>query len=392
MPVTEQQILHALRSVQDPDLFKDIVTLNQVRSIKLAEGSVAIEISTPSPLKEQLRQSINAAVSQIPGVEEVFVNFAGGPGTREAQSSHPPQSKMQNQKPNVPASRGIPGVKYIVAVGAGKGGVGKSTVAVNLAVALALSGKKVALLDGDIYGPSIPTLTGIEPQPPQIQADRIIPFTIGSPIDPGIKLKVMSIGFMVDKEKALIWRGPMAHGAMKQMLEQVDWIGSAQDSSLKTQDSLDYLIVDLPPGTGDVSLTLAQTVPLTGAVIVATPQEVALADARRAVRMFQQLSVEILGVVENMSYFVCDHGTSYDIFGRGGAQMMAQQMGLPFIGELPIDTTLRQHSDAGTPFANFGEKSPSRRPLLALADMLDKQIAIRLATRPAAKPLRFDIS
>ena len=204
----------------------------------------------------------------------------------------------------------------------------------------------------------------------------------------------MSIGFMVDKEKALIWRGPMAHGAIKQFLEQVDWEGtSPQDPAAKPQDAgLDYLIIDLPPGTGDVALTLAQTVALTGAVIVATPQEVALADARRAVRMFQQLGVEILGVVENMSFFVCDHGAEYDIFGRGGAQVMAQQMGLPFLGEVPIDTTLRIHSDEGKPFDNFTVTSPSNKPLRALADMLDKQIAIRLATRPTAKPLNLQIS
>ena len=195
----------------------------------------------------------------------------------------------------------------------------------------------------------------------------------------------MSIGFMVDKEKALIWRGPMAHGAIKQFLEQVDW-------APESDTPLDYLIVDLPPGTGDVALTLAQTVALTGAVIVATPQEVALADARRAVRMFQQLGVEILGVVENMSHFICDHGSEYDIFGRGGAQVMAQQMGLPFLGEVPIDTTLRIHSDQGTPFNNFADQSPSNKPLRALADMLDKQIAIRLATRPSAKPLNLQIS
>jgi ATP-binding protein involved in chromosome partitioning len=170
---------------------------------------------------------------------------------------------------------------------------------------------------------------------------------------------------------------------MKQFLEQVDWEGTG---------GLDYLIVDLPPGTGDVSLTLAQTVALTGAVIVATPQEVALADARRAVRMFQQLGVEVLGVVENMSYFICDHGSEYDIFGRGGAQTMAQQMGLPFLGEVPIDTTLRVNSDEGKPFDNFLEKSPSAKPLRAIADLLDKQIAVRLATRPAAKPLNLQIS
>ncbi|MGN6367913.1 MAG: P-loop NTPase [Phycisphaerae bacterium] len=380
MPVTESQILEALKSVQDPDLFKDLVTLRQVKSIKIVEGNIAIEIASPNPNKERLRQLITAAVSTIPDVEEVFVNFAAPLGTAPAQRPAGGAPGHSHGAPQQPQKRILGNVKNIVAVGAGKGGVGKSTVSVNLAVSLALQGKKVALLDGDIYGPSVPTLTGIGPRPPEVRADRIIPFTI---THNNISLKVMSIGFMVDKEKALIWRGPMAHGAIKQFLEQVDW---------EADTGLDYLIIDLPPGTGDIALTLAQTVALTGAVIVATPQEVALADARRAVRMFQQLGVEILGVVENMSYFICDHGAEYDIFGRGGAQVMAQQMGLPFLGEVPIDTTLRINSDQGKPFDNFNENSPSAKPLTNLADMLDKQIAIRNATRPTAKPLNLQIS
>jgi ATP-binding protein involved in chromosome partitioning len=402
MAVSEQQVLQALREVQDPDLFKDIVTLNQVKNIKICEGNIAVEVSTPSPLKDQLRKAIVAAVATLPGVEEVFVNFSasvaavpaaragGGGGGGGHAHGHGGGGGAAGGGGGPPAPRGLPGVKHIVAVGAGKGGVGKSTVAVNLALGLALSGKRVALLDGDIYGPSIPTLTGIAPQAPKIIGDRILPFTISANVQGKVvSLAVMSIGFMVDKEKALIWRGPMAHGAMKQMIEQVEW---TRDDAGQDRGELDYLIVDLPPGTGDVSLTLAQTVPLTGAVIVATPQEVALADARRAVRMFQQLGVEILGVVENMSYFVCDHGTEYDIFGRGGAQVMAQQMGLPFLGDLPIDTFLRRNSDAGTPFDNFDEKSRSRTKLLAMADLLDKHVAVRLVTRPAAKPLNLQIS
>ncbi len=375
MSLTEHDVITVLRGVNDPDLFKDLVTLNQIKSVKVVEGNVAIEISTPSPLKERIRQDVTAAVRGLPGVEEVLVKFSTSLGTREpAKEGGAGHGSAGAARP---AKKVLGNVKHIIAVGAGKGGVGKSTIAVSLAVGLALAGKKVGLLDGDIYGPSIPTLTGIGPRPPQVLGDRILPFVVSNGT---VSLKVMSIGFMVDKEKALIWRGPMAHGAIKQFLEQVDWEGGPENGEL------DYLIVDLPPGTGDVALTLAQTVALTGAVIVATPQEVALADARRAVRMFQQLGVEILGVVENMSYFICDHGSEYDIFGRGGAQVMAQQMGLPFLGSVPIETALRVNSDEGKPFENFSEHCKSSGPLRAVADILDKQVAVRLATRPAAKP------
>jgi ATP-binding protein involved in chromosome partitioning len=392
MAVSQEQVVEALRGVQDPDVFKDLVTLGQVRGVKVLEGNVMVEVATASPHKDRLRAEIVAVLAKLPDVEEVIVNFAASLGTAPAGRPAQPGGGGGGgggHGHGQPPPRGLKGVRQIIAVGAGKGGVGKSTVAVNLAIGLALMGKKVAILDGDIYGPSIPTLTGIGPRPPEIRGDRIVPFKVaGTVAGKELTIAVMSIGFMVDKEKALIWRGPMAHGAMKQMIEQVEW-GHWQEQE---GADLDYLVVDLPPGTGDVALTLAQTVPLTGAVIVATPQEVALADARRAVRMFQQLGVEIVGVVENMSYFVCEHGTSYDIFGRGGAQVMAQQMGLAFLGEVPIDVQLRQNSDAGTPLGNFAAGAPSREPLLQLADMVEKQIAVRLAMRPAAKSLNLQIS
>jgi len=366
MSVTQDAVLQALRTVQDPELFKDIVTLNMVKDIKVCEGfvSVSVELTTPAcPLKDRIKNDVTQAVMKVPGVTGVNVNFTANV-RQPAPAGQPAPRKV------------LPGVKNVIAVGAGKGGVGKSMVAVNLAVGLALQGARVGIMDGDIYGPSVPTMVGLGPQPPAVRGEHIIPFEVGPVENP---IRVMSIGFMVDREKALIWRGPMAHGAIKQFLEQVDW------------GDLDYLIVDLPPGTGDVSLTLAQTVPLTGAVIVATPQEVALMDARRAVRMFQQLGVEILGVVENMSYFVCEHGTEYDIFGRGGAKLMAETMGLPYLGEIPIDMSIRVHSDKGDPYENF-KASASSGHLTALVQALAGQVTVRNTNRPAARQVNLQVS
>jgi ATP-binding protein involved in chromosome partitioning len=362
MPDIKDAILDALRTVQDPEIFKDIVTLNMVKDIKICGGQAVIdvELTTPAcPLKDRIRGDVQAAVLKVPGVTGVEIKF-----TAQVRSAAGPKNIL-------------PGVRNIIAVGAGKGGVGKSTIAVNIAVGLALEGARVGLLDADVYGPSIPTMTGLPIQPPRLQGERIVPFEIGPPANP---IKVMSIGFIVAKEKALIWRGPMVHGVIKQFLEQVEW------------GDLDYLVVDLPPGTGDVSLTLAQTIPLTGAVIVATPQEVALMDARRAVRMFQQLAVSILGVVENMSCFICEHGATYDIFGRGGAKQMAQEMGLPFLGEVPIDVQIRKRSDTGDPFANFADASPSRAELVAMVEALAGQISIRNINRPAGKAMKLEIT
>lgn len=261
----------------------------------------------------------------------------------------------------------LPGVRHAIAVGAGKGGVGKSTIAVNLAVALARRGHAVGLLDGDIYGPSMPTMLGLSASEVKARNNLIQPFTAHG-------IVAMTIGVLVEPEKPLIWRGPMAHGAFKQLATQTEW------------GELDYLIIDLPPGTGDVPLTLAQMLAVTGAVIVCTPQRVAQDDARRAVRMFQQLGVPILGVVENMSYFICEHGSEYDIFGRGGAEVMAQEMNLPFLGGIPITPELRVNSDRGNPTANFDPPGPLADALNKVVQNLAAQVSMATMRNIVARP------
>ena len=334
----------ALGQVQDPEIHKDLVSLNMVREIGI-DGSavtVQIELTTPAcPLKETIQRDVEAALRGI-GAEAVRVSFSAT--TRGATS---------------PRKDVLPQIKNVVAVGAGKGGVGKSTLAVNLAVGLAQFGAKVGLLDGDIYGPSIPTMLGIKGIQPQIRNGQIMPFWVHG-------IFAVSIGSLVPTDKPLIWRGPMAHGAFKQLL---------MDNTL--WPPLDYLIVDLPPGTGDVPLTLCQLLPITGAMVVATPQQVALDDAVRAVRMFQQLQAPILGIVENMSYFVAADGSEADIFGRGGAEKAAKEMQLPYLGELPLFPELRVNSDVGDPAKNFQGHPKLRDALNHICQALAGQVSIR---------------
>ena len=281
------------------------------------------------------------------------------------------QDKPQRKPSPQDDAESLPGVKHAIAVGAGKGGVGKSTVSVNLAVALARRGHSVGILDGDIYGPSLPTMLALDALDMNVSEGQIHPFLVHG-------VKAMTIGKMVDPEKPLIWRGPMAHGAFRQLTEQTEW------------GELDYLIIDLPPGTGDVPLTMAQTLRLTGAVVVCTPQKVAQDDAVRAARMFQQLRIDVLGVVENMSYFIGDDGKEYDIFGRGGAEQMAQRLGVPFLGGVPINTSLRANSDSGDPSANFepatagGDLLPES--LERLASNLESQVALASLRQGQTRP------
>lgn len=299
-----------------------------------------------------------AARAQGAQIKQVKVGFVINPAV-PAQSQAPQSTTTGRERGAPEATRAeggsLLGVRRVIAVGAGKGGVGKSTIAVNLAVALARQGHAVGILDADIYGPSLPTLLGLDGLEATMHGNRLQVLYVHG-------VKAMTIGKLVDPEKPLIWRGPMAHGAFKQLAEQTDW------------GALDYLIIDLPPGTGDVPLTMAQLLRVTGAVVVCTPQKVAQDDAVRAVRMFQQLKIEVLGIVENMSVFVGDDGKTYDIFGRGGAELMAQRLGLPFLGAVPLTTALRQHSDAGTPGKNFGREGGV---VTAALEKLAKQVEMQ---------------
>ncbi|CAN5581237.1 Mrp/NBP35 family ATP-binding protein [soil metagenome] len=356
MPVAHEQVLAALKTVQDPELFKDIVTLGMVKEVKVDGNTVAVtvELTTPAcPLKDVIEKDVKAALAKI-GVTDVKLTLTAN--TRGAAD------KKQNA---------LPQVKNVIAVGAGKGGVGKSTVALNIAVGLSRFGAAVGVMDGDIYGPSMPTLLGIRGQAANVRGNKLIPFNVHG-------IHAITIGSIVEQEKPLIWRGPMAHGAFKQLLlDNTEW------------PDLDYLVVDLPPGTGDVPLTLCQLLPLTGAVVVATPQQVALDDAVRAVRMFEQLGAPILGMVENMSYFIGEDGSEHDIFGRGGTVAAAKRLGIPFLGELPMFTELRRNSDAGTPEKNFEGSPKLKEALEHIVQTLAGEVSVR---NLSSAPVKLEIS
>ncbi len=358
MALNHEQVMTALRTVNDPDLHKDLVSLNMVKDVKVSDNAVnlRVELTTPAcPMKATIKNDIEQALKRI-GAQRVNVEFAA--------STRAPQNQQQV----------LPQVKNIIAIGAGKGGVGKSTVSVNVAVGLARQGAAVGLMDGDIYGPSMPTMLGIKGQLPPMNGPKLLPHPVHG-------IHAVTIGSLVDEDKPLIWRGPMAHGAFKQLL---------LDNTL--WPPLDYLIVDLPPGTGDVPLTLCQLLPLTGAVIVATPQQVALDDCIRAVHMFQELKVAILGIVENMSCFVDPvSGAEHDIFGRGGAEQAAHRLGIPFLGAIPMYPDLRINSDAGTPLANF---DPHKNPKLKTAlDTVVQNLASQVSVKNLApRSLTFNVS
>jgi len=343
--VTEEAVLNALRTIIDPDLRKDIVTLGFVRDLAISEGDVSFRIvlTTPAcPVKEEMEGMARESVQVLPGVANVNV-------TMDAE---------------VPQGRGIknniaiPGVRNIIAVSSGKGGVGKSTVAVNLAVALAADGASVGIMDADVYGPNIPLMLGTGYDQPEIVNNQLKPIEAHG-------VKMISMAVLVPPDKPMILRGPMLHGVVRQFLSDVNW------------GELDYLIVDMPPGTGDVQLSLAQLVPVQGAVLVTTPQEVSLSDVRRAVKMFEQVNVPVLGVVENMSYFIApDTGTKYEIFGKGGGQKLADEYGLNFLGQVPLGMEVREGGDKGVPVVVAHPESPQAAAFRKVAEEVARQVSI----------------
>ena len=340
--VTQEQVLQALSKVMDPELHKDLVSLNMIKDIAIKGSEVAftVELTTPAcPLRTQIQKDAENAVLAIDGVDSVKVTMG---------AKVPEDKKITDLD-----------IKNIIAVGSGKGGVGKSTVAVNLAVALAQCGAKVGLMDADIYGPNVPMMMGLDVLPPTPKGKKIQPAE-------AFGVKVMSIGFMVNTGQPLIWRGPMLHSAIKQFLMDVDW------------GELDYLIVDLPPGTGDVQLSLVQTVPLSGGVIVTMPQKVSFDDAARAVSMFKKMDVTILGIVENMSFLEMPDGSLRRLFGEGGGEQLAGMAGAPLLANIPIDEYVREGGDNGKPVVAAEPESAAGRVLTALAESVAARMSVAL--------------
>ena len=340
--VTKEMILLALSQVQDPELHKDLVTLGMIKDLVINGSSVSltVELTTPAcPLRHQIQQDVEKAVLAVEGVDKVDVEM----GARVKADQ-----KIKDLK-----------IKNIIAVGSGKGGVGKSTVAVNLAVSLAKCGAKVGLLDADIYGPNVPMMMGVEALPLTPENSKIQPAEAHG-------VKIMSIGFMVTSGQPLIWRGPMLHTAIKQFLQDVDW------------GELDYLIIDLPPGTGDVQLSLVQTVPLSGGVIVTMPQQVSYDDAARAVSMFKKMEVPILGIVENMSFLPMEDGNLRYLFGKGGGEQLAGMAGAPLLANIPIDENFSSSGDQGKPMVIAHPDSPGAVVMEALAQSIAGRMSMVL--------------
>ncbi len=353
MQVTEDAVLAALRTVIDPDLHKDLVTLGMIKNVVIDGGHVAftVELTTPAcPLRAEIEQMCNEAVSGVPGVATVEIEMSAVVRQNTGRGPSSPQP--------------LPGVKNIIAVASGKGGVGKSTVSANIACALAQMGAKVGLMDADIYGPSIPLIMGAEDEQPKVDEAKEMLLPIER-----YGVKIISMAFLQPGGSAVIWRGPMVAKAVQQFLRDVKW------------GDIDYLIVDLPPGTGDAQLTLAQTIPLTGAVVVMTPQDLAAAVAVKAVSMFKRLDVPILGIVENMSYFLCTNcSAKHYIFSQGGGQQAAEALKVPFFGEIPLAVEIGNDADEGTPSVVINPDGPFAQVFREVAERIAAQVSIRART------------
>ncbi len=353
--VNESSVLEALKAVRDPDLNRDIVSLKFIKDLRIDGGRVsfAIELTTPAcPVKDQMREQARAVVAAVPGVTSVAIEM-----TAQVRAAMSPDMTRA----------AVPGVKNIIAVGAGKGGVGKTTVAVNLAIALSQCGGRVAIIDGDIYGPNVPLMLGINAQL-TTDGNKIVPAE-----QYGIKL--VSMAFLTGDDAPVIWRGPMLHGVIQQFFREVQW------------ENIDYLIVDMPPGTGDIALSLSQTVPVAGSVVVTTPQIVSVADTRRAVRMYQKLNIPTLGLIENMSHFVCPSCRhESDIFGKGGGEALAEELSIPFLGRVPIYEPIRIGGDTGVPITIGEKESPAAEAFRRVAERLAAQLSIA-SYRKSAIPL-----
>lgn len=365
-----EEILARLSEIRHPKSGRSIVELGMVSGIVVRGSNVgfALEIDPAEAEElEPLRRQCEEVVRAMPGVTSctVVLTAERTPGATSGPAPHP-GGPARGQRPERP--RLLPEVRSIVAVASGKGGVGKSTTAVNLAFGLAALGWRVGLLDADIYGPSIPRMSGVQGRPKLVDERRLAPLE-------SFGVKLMSIGFLVDEEAPMIWRGPMVQGALQQMMADVDW------------GALDVLVVDMPPGTGDAQLTMAQQVPLTGAVIVSTPQDIALLDARKAINMFRKVDVPVFGIVENMSYFVCPHcGRRSEIFSHGGARACAERYGVDFLAEIPLDPLVRELSDAGRPIVVTHPESPQARAYLDLAKSVRDRIEAQLGSATRRPP------
>jgi ATP-binding protein involved in chromosome partitioning len=376
--ISEQNIVDALRCVVDPDRGQDIVSLGMLGGLQIRDGHVSCSLQVDperGPRLEPLRKTVERTVHKLPGVRSATVVLTAERAAPQApQTAQAPQGSHGAHAPHGPqATRGrgaplLPEVAAIVAVASGKGGVGKSTTAVNLALALAALGRNVGLLDADIYGPSMRRMLGFAGKPTSSDGDRLDPVMAHG-------IKSMSMAFLVDEETPIVWRGPMVQSALEQMMRDVAW------------GALDVLIVDMPPGTGDTQLTMAQQVPLAGAVIVSTPQDIALIDARKGLNMFRKVDVPVLGLIENMSYFACPKcGERTDIFGHGGARKEAERLDMPFLGEIPLDIVIRETSDGGHPIVVSDPDGAHALAYKAIAEKVWEQVSAVVQSRQATQP------